>query len=238
MAYPEVAHIFPYCMLNEPAKGGRAMASDRIPKFWDLLEYFWETDRINNWRRTIFPDPQNPHTEIESCFNLISLCPNAHSFWSRGLFALKPLELSGDRKRLDIQFFWQPQVKSKADERLDLLTEPSSSRGLNSADECALPSFDMNQPVNIRSGDTFTLTTDDPESRPLPSLELLDMQWVLQRLVAMCGAAEWPWIEADDDSDHSCNYNNAGSTYSHIPEKYPNIYQWIPDQISLVSANA
>ena len=163
------------------------MASDRIPKFWPLLEYFWETDRINNWRRTIFPDPQNPHTGIKSCFNLISLCPNAHSFWSRGLFALKPLELSGDRKRLDIQFFWQPHVKSKADERLDLLTEPSSSRGLNSADECALPSFYMNQPVNIRSGDTFTLTTDDPESRPLPSLELLDMQWVLQRLVAMCG---------------------------------------------------
>jgi hypothetical protein len=129
-------------------------------------------------------------------------------------------------------------VKSNADERLDLLTEPSSSRGLISADECALPFLDMNQPVTIRSGDTFTLTTDDPESRPLPSLELLDMQWVLQRLVAMCGAAEWPWIEADDDSDHSCNYNYAGPTYSHIPEKYPNICQWIPDQISLVSANA
>jgi hypothetical protein len=86
--------------------------------------------------------------------------------------------------------------------------------------------------VNIHSGDTFTLTTDDPESHPLPSLELLDMQWVLQRLVAMCGAAEWPWIEADDDSDHFYNYNYAGPTYSHIPEdaeKYPNICQWIPD---------
>ncbi|OXV06203.1 hypothetical protein Egran_06028 [Elaphomyces granulatus] len=177
------------------------MATDRIPEFWDLLEYFWDKDRIRKWRSVIFADPLNPHTGLKSCFNLISLCPNAHTFWGLGLFALKPLELSSDRKRLQLQFFWQlgPQVKFKVDEVVNLLTEPSSSRGLNSVDGCGL-SYDLNRPVPIRSGDTFTLTTDDPESRPLPSIELLDMQWVLQRVAVMRG---WPGTELDDDSEES-----------------------------------
>ena len=53
----------------------------------------------------------------------------------------------------------------------------------------------------IRSGETFTFTTEDPENLPLPSLQLLEMQWVLQRLVGMSGAAGWPSLdEIDDDS--------------------------------------
>jgi hypothetical protein len=51
----------------------------------------------------------------------------------------------------------------------------------------------------IRSGETFTFTTKDPQNLPLPSLELLEMQWVLQRLVGMCGAAGWPILNLDDD---------------------------------------
>src|SRR3954451_7922411 len=40
-----------------------------------------------------------------------------------------------------------------------------------------------------------------PKNLPLPGLELLEMQWVLQRLVGMCGAAEWPSLdEIDDDT--------------------------------------
>jgi hypothetical protein len=53
----------------------------------------------------------------------------------------------------------------------------------------------------VQSGDTFTFTTNDPKNLPLPNLELLEMQWALQRLVGMCGAAEWPSLdEYDDDS--------------------------------------
>ena len=33
----------------------------------------------------------------------------------------------------------------------------------------------------------------------LSSLELLEMQWFLQRLVGMCGAAGWPSLDLDDD---------------------------------------
>jgi hypothetical protein len=211
MSYPDTAYISPPFILGALAKSGKKMVTDRIPEFWDLLEYFWDKDRIRKWRSLIFADPLKG---LKSCFNLISLCPNAYAFWDLGLFALKPLELSSDRKQLQLQFFWQlgPQVKFKADEVVNLLTEPSSSRGLNSVQGCGL-SYDLNRPVPIRSGDTFTLTTDDPESRPLPSIELLDMQWVLQRVAIMRG---WPGTELDDDSDQSSRLvpgHNVGRTY-------------------------
>jgi hypothetical protein len=53
----------------------------------------------------------------------------------------------------------------------------------------------------IESGDIFTFTTDDPAIRPLPSWELLDMQWVLQRLTAMSGGAGTPDVDVYDDED-------------------------------------
>src|SRR3954447_20458523 len=58
---------------------------------------------------------------------------------------------------------------------------------------------DGSTPRFIRSGETFDFTTKDPENLPLPSMELLEMQWVLQRLVAMSGAAGWPSLDDIDD---------------------------------------
>jgi len=48
----------------------------------------------------MFPDSRNPNTGVDRCFNLISLDASAHVKWTHGLFALKPLELSSDRKSL------------------------------------------------------------------------------------------------------------------------------------------
>src|SRR5947209_14710087 len=56
-----------------------------------------------------FPNPNHPDTGIEACYNLITLSAEAHWHWNNGLFALKPLEISDDKKKLTVQFFWQPQ---------------------------------------------------------------------------------------------------------------------------------
>ena len=61
----------------------------------------------------------------------------------------------------------------------------------------------------IRSGETFTFTTKDPENLPLPSLELLEMQWFLQRLMGTCGAAGWPSLDDDDDDDYTLDNDAA-----------------------------
>jgi HNH endonuclease len=183
-------------MMNPTAESDQLKSSDMIPDFWNILHLFWDEDRVEKWRSS-----QNPDIGVEGCVNLISLSPNAHDMWNRGLFALKPLELSPDRKKLTVQFFWQVPGGYKMKSRIDLLTEPASSEGLDFVGEGYFLSRyenDVKTP-HIQSGETFTFTTEDPKNLPLPSVELLEMQWILQRLVGMCGAAEWPSLDMDDD---------------------------------------
>jgi hypothetical protein len=134
----------------------------------------------------------------------------------RGLFALKPLKLSRDGKTLIVQFFRQVLGNYEIDSEVDLVTEPPSSKGLELVgDGYHLTRVENDRSIlRICSGETFTFTTKDPQNLPLPSLELLEMQWILQRLVGMSGAAGWPSLdEIDDDTvddDDGC----------HIPD-YP-----------------
>jgi HNH endonuclease len=193
-------------MLNPPAESDELKASNMMPRFWKLLRIFWDKDRVEKWHKTIMPDSQHPNTGVEGCFNQISLSPTAHGMWTRGEFALKPLERSSNRKELTVQFFWQVPGNYKINSQIDLLTEPASSEGLEiitkESHGYGLARFENDRSLHmIRSGETFTFTTKDPTNLPLPSLELLEMQWVLQRLVGMSGAAGWPSLDDDDDDD-------------------------------------
>ena len=193
-------------MLNKPANPSHANHRAQT-SFWRLLNVFWTEDHVVEWRNKIFPDPDNPDTGIEACFNLISLSPSAHWHWNKGRFALKPLEISDDEKKLTVQFFWQPQYSHGSKDPVDILEEPLSSKDLRFATKEGIEYYltcrkDSLRDIQIvQSGDTFTLTTDDPDIRPLPSWELLDMQWVLQRLTAMSGAAGTPDLDLYDDDD-------------------------------------
>ena len=193
-------------MLQPRLKPDRKKASSTMPDFWRYLAVFWGKDQINTWKNTIFPDGVG----VESCFNLISLSSMAHDMWTKGLFALKPLKLSRDRKKLIVQFFWQVPGNYELDSEVDLLTETPSLKGLDIVgDGYFLSRIEMDRSRSyICSGDTFTFTTKDPKNLPLPSMELLEMQWVLQRLVGMSGAAGWPSLDTIDDdsvdSDDNC----------------------------------
>jgi len=147
------------------------------PDFWTLLSLFWDEDRIEKWKSTIFPDSENAEIGVESCFNLICLSPDAHVKWTKGLFALKPLKLSHDRKELIVRFFWQVPGNYDIGSRIDLLTEPTSSEGLDTVPNghwlARLENDGLTPRVRpIRSGETFTFTTKDPKNIPLPSMEL------------------------------------------------------------------
>src|SRR2546423_9074066 len=87
-------------MLNPRAKTGQNNPSKVIPDFWELLCLVWDEDRIDKWKRTIFPDYQHPDIGLERCFNLISLSPDTHDMWNSVVFALKPLKLSSDVRSL------------------------------------------------------------------------------------------------------------------------------------------
>src|SRR5947209_1871762 len=178
---------------------------------------------------------QNPNVGVEKCFNLISLTPTAHDMWNKGLFALKPLKLSRNRKELIVQFFWQIPGDHKVKSRIDLLTEPiSSEEGLeivaNDYFLCRLEKNNSGPRIHpIRSGEKFTFTTKDPENLPLPSMELLEMQWVLQRLVGMCGAAGWPSLDLDDDDidDNDDSWLIPDYTDRNVHNSLKRVREWV-----------
>ena len=136
--------------------------------------------------------------KLGSCLNLFCLNPEAQAMWEKGIFALKPLSLSEDQKELTIQFFWQPEYSHSHGRDIDLLTEATSSEGLTHVGNFALYTDSMlgsnkaekSKIERIESGQVFTLTTTDPEKRPLPSTNLLEMRWFLMRLVRMSGGIE------------------------------------------------
>lgn len=184
----EVCHILPFA-ISRPAGQEHFI-------FWSILSVFWTEDRTNEWKRQILGDDG-----IEVCHNLLTLCPNAHRLWGRARFALQPLSMREDKKSLKIRFFWlqsrdfTKKMRITARPYLPAILDPGPMHA---------KLFDGLSETKLCSGDTFTLTTDDPQSKPLPSIELLQMQWTLQRLIAISGAAgvnDEELFDSDDGYD-------------------------------------
>ncbi|EEH04553.1 conserved hypothetical protein [Histoplasma capsulatum G186AR] len=221
----EAAHIFPHCMINEtPPQTSLAAA---VPPFWKLLHFFFEPDRLNRWRAEIFKDPSNPTQTADGCHNMICLSPIAHEMWSRGQFALRPVSMSDDCKELTVKFYWQPKPPHDRFASVNIQMAPNSSRDLVQVNGSQLAIFNNtdSQPA-IKSGDTFIFRTTNPDTHPLPSFELLDMQWCLQRIVSMSGAAGVYDEEDDDDDNDDDSKWHKGVVHKSISEW--DIYSWVP----------
>lgn len=87
----ETARIYPYS-LNSTV---------RSESFWDILDKYWSKDVVSRRKRDVFG---SKGTEV--CQNLITPSTDAHVYWDAGLFALKLLSLSNDKRMLRLQFFW------------------------------------------------------------------------------------------------------------------------------------
>jgi len=224
---PDVCHIFPHNMLST----ANPQKSHDIVKFWSILGLFWGNEQIKTWKRRIFPFSNNPNTGVDAVFNLICLAPQAHRMWNEGAFALKPLD-GGDDYKLEVEFVWQTRYKHRSSSNIDLLKVPESSQGLNRSPVPSIPTDEDTlvwqgygpdlRTYPLHSGARFTFTTTDPVNQPLPSKELLNMQWVLQRVTAMAAAAEWQWIEGSYD-DNMSDGGNMNTTNT-----FEDIFKWIP----------
>lgn len=123
--------------------------------------------------------------------------------WNDGFLAFRPLGYHDEMRKLDIQVFWQPNQGHRLNDRIPITKKAISSGGL------ALTSrFDGvltrriavgDEAEFVKSGHIFTLRTHDPIDHPLPSKELLEMQWYLNRVVSLSGAAGTAEFEVDSD---------------------------------------
>jgi len=137
------------------------------------------------------------------------LAPHAHKYWEKAHFALKPIELSDDKKRLDIQFFWLARGNHASE--VAILQRPPLPVHLDHGPNVT-KLFNVQTDQKICSGDQISLETNDAVAHPLPDPRLLDMQWILHRVQAISAAAE-PQDDFGDDSDDDLAAALEGSWY-------------------------
>ena len=216
----EVAHIYPFSMRNF-----REPVTFAPNSFWTVLRLFWSQNRVNAWHDAIFSSDSG--TEV--VFNLMCLCPNAHKYHERAFFALKPKEISSDKKSLKVEFYWLPRCGHS--NQVNILRTPSIPEHLDgNTHRIGLWNVETNE--RIRSGDVIYFETNDPENLPLPDFRLLEMQWILHRVSALSGAAEpsddfnkdndddWDVaLENEDDLGGDLSTEDEWSTYTPSPRK-------------------
>jgi len=199
----EVAHIYPFCWLKNNEEDIFGVRHT----FWDCLKNFWPREKVTAWEAELFPEGISG-IGIESVHNRITFSPSAHDYWNRGAFALKPISMSDDNTTLKVQFFWQKK-QTDTQAAMSLLTTPFSTEDLDQnegAFDTGIVRLFNCRDKRIQSGDFFELKTDNAIARPLPSFQLLEMQWFLQRVVGMAGAAvpyEGHWVDEDSDDEIS-----------------------------------
>ncbi|KAN0070347.1 hypothetical protein V8E54_011216 [Elaphomyces granulatus] len=112
-----------------------------------------------------------------------------HLCWNSCEFALKPIRPEPDKKSMEAKFYWlkhRPRSENTSlVETPDLPSDFPPGRGDMKFWDCLMEQ-------KICSGHTIVMRTDDPINRPLPSEELLGMQWHLNRLAAISGVSEIP----------------------------------------------
>ncbi|KAF2249690.1 hypothetical protein BU26DRAFT_593003 [Trematosphaeria pertusa] len=201
MAAVDAAHIYPWC-----AFGGKT--PKRVVNFWDVLRMFWSPEKVDGWRAKIFQDPRQPNRGTETVENMLTFTATLHRFHSAGVFALRPVQKSADNTQLELEFHWLVREERKSTTKVDLLDEPLSSINRMESGNGYGPFIRIGpadgSPIILRSGTRFTLSTDDVTNKPLPDPGLLELQWHLQRIVAMSGAAGWrdlDYFDDDDDND-------------------------------------
>lgn len=90
-----------------------------------------------------------------------------------------------------MQFFWLPQQSPSP--------FPCSSSILDGQTAAKLSRVDIDS--KLCSRDILTFETNDPVGHPLPSIKMLEMQWILHQVLALSGAADATNEELDPKSD-------------------------------------
>lgn len=165
---------------------------------WNTLKLFWAEEKVNRWLSAI-------QATTETTKNLFCLSPNAHAYQGKAYFALKYIGSNEDNTSRTVMFMWLPHFGNS--HSLRVCTEPSAAPVINLRRDGAggvVGLWDVSTGAPICTGHQIVLETTDPVGLPLPDADLLELHWVLQRVVAMAGGAE-PRDETyetdDDDSD-------------------------------------
>ncbi|KAE8371979.1 hypothetical protein BDV26DRAFT_298290 [Aspergillus bertholletiae] len=205
--FVDVAHIYPHYLLADR----RTNFSTTLPPFWGMLEYFWPPEKVKRWHDKIFTNPTDPSRQVDSVFNTMCISPDIHRMWSTGICAFRPLDYNSDKTTIEVEWHWQPA--RTVEDRVAVNTVPASSRNMEqvTTPNGLLSELFLRYGDSVRfvkTGDKFTFSTTDPETMPLPSKELLEMAFILTRIVNLSGAVDptdlvrWDSLDGDAPETH------------------------------------
>ncbi|EGE08769.1 hypothetical protein TEQG_07726 [Trichophyton equinum CBS 127.97] len=187
----ECAHIFPFSM-----RGLQAPDIVQGPfNPWSVLRMFWSNERVDAWYNAI-----TGPLGTETVRNLMCLAPSVYKYHGRSFFALEPVEENPES--LTIRFHWLPHMHNLRKIKPD--TRPSFPSGIGCGRRIRL--WNVMTGMEIVSGTLIRISASD--GIPLPDPALLQMQWMLQRIIALAGGAEAfeESNDGDDDDDDDDDY--------------------------------
>ncbi|KAL5050529.1 hypothetical protein BDW71DRAFT_172634 [Aspergillus fruticulosus] len=79
------------------------------PTIWSVLFLFWPREQVEKWKNTTFHDNSNRTAGEDGVSNMLCLRPDLQRAWAQGRFALRPMNLSDDKKTMDLEFHWMPR---------------------------------------------------------------------------------------------------------------------------------
>ncbi len=157
--------------------------------------YVLGPEKSDAWKKAVLGGGTKPE---DLCQNLLCLFPTLHLALGLGLFAFKPLDLSPDKKILRLELHFLNHLSDKAT-RVDVLTDPPPPTDHTTITQSSYRLSIFNEHLRrfLHSGDIIELSTSDPDRMPHPNIEILEMQWILERIPALTAAAE----PQDEDED-------------------------------------
>ncbi|KAI4683953.1 uncharacterized protein J4E84_006793 [Alternaria hordeiaustralica] len=159
----DAAHIYPWSAFREERP-------ERLELFWATMKIFWKKADVDAWREQIFVDNNASSRGTENVANMISLTSTLHTFHTQGAFALRPVQISDDKKQLELEFHWLIIEERERGTKAKLMDIPESSKDRTESGDGYGPFArrDPNGSQLLKSGHRFIMSTDDPVNKPLP----------------------------------------------------------------------
>lgn len=164
-----------------------------VVRFFDALRYFWSEKRVDEWQNAAYGDAAG----TEKVQNHITLSLNAHQLHTKALFVLEPVTEDEGGMWTRVRFWWLK--KHDHEQGVKFGIPPQLPKDFHPK-EYAVGLWNVNTSQPLVSGQEITIHTHDPKTHPVPDSRLLQMQWMMNRVIALRGGAE-PEDLDDDESD-------------------------------------
>lgn len=213
---PHVCHIIPYTWNNTAY---RQQYARRLTLALILVSH--ENTHLHVLQQGI--------GSSDKVWNMVSLSPLLHFWWSKGFFAFKcmgitPVDGSDNLSEITLQFRWMPRSPNPDASRFIKLEEqPDANRdfvsklthyygdacGVEGCIDCphtaAIAAHNIGTDHRIVSGDLIKVRRNTDVAERFKSM--IDIQWALICAAAMSGAAQAPELLGVDDVEY---YENDG----------------------------